>query len=194
MKTISLIFLLFMSFCSYAQNSYIVDKKGTKTVVRDDATEIILINNRISYVLEGKTWPKYVKFEDLDYASINGLLLKSFKIDGSKNAQVYFVLAESKDKTLIARSITVSSTSSSGKMTYDTDYYTMLVIDNKSNTVQKVDFRFNYKKEEEQTALVSQLIRKHFAECTLVMEYLKTCETNGNTLNMFNNTKIINCN
>ena len=43
--------LLFLTSFSFAQNSYIVDKKGNKIIVRDDATEIILIDKRVMFTL-----------------------------------------------------------------------------------------------------------------------------------------------
>jgi len=39
-----LLILLFVCSCSFAQSSYIVDKKGNKSLVRDELTQVILEN------------------------------------------------------------------------------------------------------------------------------------------------------
>ena len=193
MKNLFLHFLFFLSIFSHAQSSFIVDKKGVKIFVRDDATEVILIDKRVSYVLVGKTWPKYIKFDDLDHANINGLVLKSFKLNGSKKSQVYFVLSESNDKTLIARSITTTSNSSSGNMTFSNVSCAMSVIDKEQKSIEDVVFGIINKKEEEQAALISHLIRKYFSECKELIDYLGRREADETLLKIFNNTKFINC-
>ena len=193
MKNLFLLFLFFLSIFSHAQSSYIVDKKGVKIFVRDDASEILLIDKRVSYVLVGKTWPKYITFDDLDYAYINGTVLKSFKLNGSKKSQVYFVLSESKDKTLIARSITTMASRPSGNMSVSNVSYAMYVIDKEQKIIEDVAFNIMYKKEEEQAALISQLIRKHFSECKELIDYLGRREADETLLKIFNNTKFINC-
>jgi hypothetical protein len=193
MKNLFLLFLFFLSIFSHAQSSYIVDKKGVKIFVRDDATEVILIDKRVSYVLLDKTWPKYIKFDDLDHANINGIVLKSFKLNGSKKSAVYFVLSESNDKTLIARSITTSSNSTSGNMTYSNVSCAMYVIDKEQKMIEDVVFRIIYEKEAEQAVLISQLIRKYFSECEELINYLENREADETILNICNNTKFINC-
>lgn len=192
MKKLLFIFL-FLGVVAYSQNSFIVDNKGTKTIVRDDVVNVILIDKRISYSLVGKTWEKYIKFDDLDYANVNGKILKSINLDKSKKSQVYFVLAENNEKTLIARCITATSSSSSGRMTYSSGQYEMYVIDKEENIIESVRFLYSDKKEVEQKASVYALIKKHFSNCVKLMDFLISVEVNNEILSIFNNTAYINC-
>lgn len=182
-----------MTIISYSQNSYIIDKKGVKLFVRDDTPRVILIDNRISYSLVGKTWEKYIKFDDLDYANINGKVLKAFKLNGAKKAQVYFVIADTSDKMLIARSITTNTQSSSGRTTYSSSSYAMYVVDKNSTVISSAIFQYNDKKGAEQKALVSSLIRSHFSDCKEVIDFLSKIEEEDEILAMFNNSQFINC-
>jgi|JI7StandDraft_1071085.scaffolds.fasta_scaffold53162_2 hypothetical protein len=193
MKKIFFIFSLFVTIISYSQNSYIIDKKGVKLFVRDDTPRVILIDNRISYSLVGKTWEKYIKFDDLDYANINGKVLKAFKLNGAKKAQVYFVIADTSDKMLIARSITTNTQSSSGRTTYSSSSYAMYVVDKNSTVISSAIFQYNDKKGAEQKALVSSLIRSHFSDCKEVIDFLSKIEEEDEILAMFNNSQFINC-
>lgn len=192
MKKLLFIFLFF-GLVAYSQNSFIVDNKGTKTIVRDDVVNVILIDKRISYTLVGKTWEKYIKFDDLDYANINGKLLRSINLDKSKKAQVYFVLSENTEKTLIARCITVTSSSSSRTMTYSSGQYEMYVIDKDENIIESVNFLYIDKKQIEQNDRVKSLIKKHFSDCDKLIDLLNSAEENNEILSMFNNTVYINC-
>lgn len=91
-----LIILLFTFTGTFAQNSYIVDKKGNKSFIRPELTDVLLIDKRISYVNVGKTWEKYIKFEDLDQALIGPSLLKSFHLNQKK--ELRFILFTQKNQ------------------------------------------------------------------------------------------------
>ncbi|WP_298117691.1 hypothetical protein [Flavobacterium sp.] len=184
---------LFFTVVAYSQNSFIVDKKGTKTIVRDDVINVILIDKRISYSLVGKTWEKYIKFDDLDYANVNGKLLKSINLNKSKKSQVYFVLGENNEKTLIARCITVTSSSPSGRMSYSSGQYEMYVIDKEENIIESFNFLYSDKKQVELKASVYALIKKHFSDCVKLMDLLDSVKVNDQILSIFNNTEYINC-
>lgn len=183
--------LLFLTSFSFAQNSYIVDKKGNKIIVRDDATEIILIDKRISYVLEGKTWPKFIKFDDLDYANINGVVAKSFNFNGSKKSQVFFVLASKEGQSLIARTITYTSSSPSRSIDYTTESHNLILIDDNHNILDQIKFNFKHKEIDEQNAQIEKFIKAHFSDCLDLMAYIN--ENKTNLSNLFNNSSFINC-
>lgn len=109
-KTIILFYLLFPLFL-HSQNSYIVDKKGEKTIIRDDAIDIISIDDRISYKLPGKTWEKYITYKNLDHAILNGKYFKAFKLKRKRRG--LFVIAEEGNKKLAGISVVTTTTSSS---------------------------------------------------------------------------------
>lgn len=179
-----------------AQTSYIIDKKGTKLYVRDDATEVILIDKRISYVLVGKTWEKYVKFDDLDYAAIGSSVLKSFNLNHKKKSQVYFIYGQKEDKQLIGVAVTVTSTS--GNMSSSRTFYELYVIDNDQNIIEELKMDDSKSKDDvEKRAKIAPMIKKYFSDCPDIMSKLQdnegSDERNMTILGFLHNTKYINC-
>ena len=196
MKRILVLLSLFISAVTLAQTSYIVDKKGVKLFVRDDATEVILIDKRISYVLVGKTWEKYIKFDDLDYAAIGPSLLKSFNLNQKKKSKVYFVFGEKQDKQLIGVAITV--TTSSGNLSSSRTFYELYVIDNNQNVIEELSMDDSKSKDDiEKRSKIAPMITKYFSDCPDVMsklqQYDTTDEKNFAVLGFFHDTKYINC-
>lgn len=166
-----LLLLLLCSVSTYSQTNFIVDKKGNKTIIRDDNAEIILIDKRISYTLVGKTWEKYIKFEDLDYARIGNTTLKAFKLNNKKKPEIYFVFAEKKDKKLIGLSWTVTSTAYN--ITLSRTFYQMHVIDNDDNIIESVGFTSKIKDGEvDDRVKLAPMIRNHFSDCPKLLEIL----------------------
>jgi hypothetical protein len=191
-----LIILLFAFSSSFAQKSFIVDKKGTKIIIRDELTNIILIDKRISYVINGKSWEKYIKFQDLDYAVIGPSLLKSFHLNQQKKAEVYFVYGEKQDKKLIGVAITVTTTH--GTMSISSTYYELYVIDNNENILDQIITRSGKSKEKiENRGQIATMIRKHFSDCpdlmTKLQKYDIADEKNEAILSFFLDTEYINC-
>lgn len=191
-----LIILLFVFTGSFAQTSYIVDKKGTKTLVRPERTEVILIDKRISYAVIGKSWEKYIKFEDLDYAVIGSSVLKSFHLNQKKKSNVYFVFGEKEDKKLIGAAITVTTTH--GSLSSSRTYYELYVIDANETVLDEVDASSgNSKSKIEDRTKIAPMIRKHFSDCPEVIAKLEKYdiadEKNASILNFFFDTEYINC-
>jgi hypothetical protein len=196
MKSVFYMLCLFISAVTWAQTSYIVDKKGVKLYVRDDATEVILIDKRISYVLVGKTWEKYIKFDDLDYALIGSSLLKSFNLNHKKKSKVYFVLGEKQDKQLIGVAVTVTTTS--GNLSSSKTFYERLVIDNDQNVIEELKMDDGKSKEDiEMRSKIAPMIKKHFSDCPEVMSKLQkyddTDEKSFSILGFLLETNYINC-
>lgn len=185
-----------MSSVTLAQTSYIVDKKGVKLYVRDDATEVILIDKRISYVLVGKSWEKYIKFDDLDFAVVGSSLLKSFNLNQKKKSKVYFVYGEKQDKQLIGVAITVTTTS--GSMSSSRTFYELFVIDNNQNIIEELSLNDSKSSDDiENRAKIAPMIKKHFSDCPDVISKLQGYEAadekNYTILQFFHDTKYINC-
>lgn len=197
MKKVLLLFCSFAFFQSFAQNSYIVDVKGNKISVKDEGFDIILTDKRVSYVPEGKTWEKYIKFDDLDYALMGSSLLKSFKLNNSKKAEVYFVYGETKDRKLVGKSVTFTSTSKTG-FTRSTTNYGMCVIDNDNNIIDILSFSDSYNDSQiELRAKLAPMIKKHFSDCLQLMTKLQQFdyadEKNTAILGFFISTEYIKC-
>jgi hypothetical protein len=191
-----LIILFFVFTGSFAQTSYIVDKKGTKTFVRPERTEIIVIDKRISYAIIGKSWEKYIKFADLDYALIGPSLLKSFHLNQKKRSDVYFVYGEKEDKKLIGSAITVTTTN--GNFSSSRTYFELYVIDNSETVLDEVSaISGNSKSKIEDRTKIAPMIRKHFSDCPEVITKLEKYdiddEKNTSILNFFFDTEYIKC-
>ena len=191
-----LIILFFVFTGSFAQTSYIVDKKGTKTFVRPERTEIIVIDKRISYAIIGKSWEKYIKFADLDYALIGPSLLKSFHLNQKKRSDVYFVYGEKEDKKLIGSAITVTTTN--GNFSSSRTYFELYVIDNSETVLDEVSaISGNSKSKIEDRTKIAPMIRKHFSDCPEVIAKLEKYdiddEKNTSILNFFFDTEYIKC-
>lgn len=191
-----LIILLFVFTGSFAQTSYIVDKKGTKTLVRPERTEIILIDKRISYTIIGKSWEKYIKFEDLDHAVIGSSVLKSFHLNQKKKSNVYFVLGEKEDKKLIGLVITVMSTN--GGFTSTRTYYELYVIDNNETILEEYTNSVGASKvKTDPRTKIVPMIKNNFSDCPDLMQKLQKYdiadENNETILNFIADTEYINC-
>ncbi|RZK80072.1 MAG: hypothetical protein EOO92_08210 [Pedobacter sp.] len=197
MKNIVLFFLFITSF-SFAQSSYIVDKKGNKSLVRDDQTEVLLIDKRISYVNVGKSWEKYIKFENLDYAFLGLSYLKSFHLNQKKKAKVYFVFAEKEDKKLIGVAITMVSTTATGSIVSTKSFYELYVIDNNETVLDQIEVTSGRSKENvDLRATIAPMVRKHFSDCAEVMSKLQKYdvadEENRTILSFISDTEYIEC-
>ena len=196
MKANFVLFFVFLSMTISSQTNFIVDKKGNKSIIRDDVGEVILFDKRISYTLVGKTWEKYIKFDNLDYASIGPTILKSFKLNKKNKSEVYYIFAEKKDKKLIGVAINVTNTYS--KISSSRTFYHLYVIDNDSNIIEGVDFdSTSTNKEIEERAKLAPLVRKYFSDCPQIIESLNQFdfpnEKNTSIIGFFNNPKYISC-
>lgn len=164
-----------MAYATSAQTAFFVDKKGKKTVMRDDAVEVILIDKRISYKQVGKTWEKYIKFDELDHVKWDAYYLKTFRISGKKKDRLLFVNIESPTKKLLSIAVEVSSTSSTG-FTSSSTHYEVLVIDNSNMVIDELKFTAGNRYEDER-ALLAPMIRKHFSDCPNVMSKITSTES-----------------
>ena len=196
MKKIFFVVFFIYSFVSFSQTSYFVDQKGNKTIMRDDAFDVLLIDKRITYVLPGKSWEKYVKFEDLNYAVVGPSLLKSFKLDKKKKSDVYFVYGEKKDKKLIGIAISISV--SHGDLTTSYTTYELYVIDNDDMILDKVITQSgNSKWKIDERKKIAPMIKNHFSDCSAIMLNIlnseKEDEKSKSVLDFFNDTSYINC-
>lgn len=190
MKKIILLFCFFISFLSNAQNSYIVDKKGKKTFVRDDAIDVILIDKRISYKLPGKTWEKYITYKHLDYAIFNGRYFKSFKLNRKRKA--LFVIAEEGNKKLAGISVvTTTSRGSYSNSILRVQYY---VIENDDTILLEIKANDTKSGAAKRKKIASQ-IKRHFPNCQELIDRLNNySESDDKAILSLTNSSYINCN
>lgn len=196
MKKILLLFYLITSFTAFSQNSYFVDKKGVKTFMRDEAIIVILIDNRISYILPGKTWEKYIKFDDLDYAIIGSSCLKSFKLNHKGKSKLYYVFAEKQDQRLIGIATTVTVTN--GNLSSSHTTYELYVIDKDDNIIDELRLESgNTKSRIADRTKVAPMIKKYFSDCPMLMSKLQEYDhedgKNESIFGFFYDTDYINC-
>ncbi|MFB9080252.1 hypothetical protein ACFFLS_11820 [Flavobacterium procerum] len=196
----NLFFLVFFfSLNSYSQNSFILKKDGTKIEISDKFNDfgIINIDKRISYVIPGKTWEKYITYKDLDYASFGQYVFKSFII--KKKQKGYFVLADDVDKRLVCLVTTV--TTKQGKSLYSTiTYYDILVLDLNNNIIETLYFKGTSKSLDhvELRKKVPELIKRNFKNCPKVIERMESFNTNDeyfmDILGFFDSPVYLKCN
>ncbi len=165
--------MLFFTVNAFSQHSFILKKDGTKIQITDsfNAIDIIDIDNRVSYVLPGKTWEKYVTYKDLDYASFGPFLFKSFLI--KKKNHGYFVLADDVDKRLVSLVTTVTSTQ--GSMSVSSTYYEVLILDLNDNIIDSLNFKASRGGgNADLRKQVPDLIKKNFKNCPKVLKRLES--------------------
>lgn len=200
MKNLFFLIFSFTTFFCYSQDeAYFVDKKGKKTIIREDAIEVIGIDKRISYKLPGKTWEKYITFKDLDSLIFGDYYFKSFKID--KKDRAFFVLAEEGNRKLAGISYEVSTTSSSGRTSVH--YYDYMYVIENDNTIIEDFFitDFRNKKNVEKRKSIPTLIKNYFPNCTDLLDRIDEITSDDsdeekylNILELVQNPIYIKCN
>ena len=195
MKKILVFVLMFFFFNAFSQTSFFVDEKGKKTIMRDDSLEIIVIDKRIAYAEYGKSWEKYIKFDDIDYAIMGEYYMKSYKLINSegkaKKKSAYFVMVETDSKQLICFSyVAVGKYSSSS-------FYNIYIVDDSSNIIESFNISSSNKDIDERKNLKGT-IKKHFSECTSFMDIVNaisdTDDKHLNILSLFDSPIYSKCN
>jgi len=197
MKKIIILVSFLLPFLCNAQNSFIVDKKGKKIVIRDNMIEIIA-DGGISYKLPGKTWEKFIKLKDLDYAILNEAYFKSFKIN--KKYRGYFVVAEEGNKKLAGTSVYTTYTRKSGN--YSTTRLTVsyYVIENDNTMLFEVKATdYKHPKAIAIRKNIPKELKSYFPNCPKILERIDHCSKDPNdTLHTgilyLAKTSYINCN
>jgi hypothetical protein len=174
MKNLFLLLFLF-TLNSFSQSSFILKKDGTKIQISDKFNDfnIINIDKRVSFVLPGKTWEKYVTYKDLDYASFGPYLFKSFLIKNRNRG--YFILADAVDKRLVSLVTTVVTTQ--GSMSSTSVYYEVLILDLNDNIIDSMSFTESRGSTEERKK-VPEFIKSNFKNCPELIERLQSFVTN----------------
>lgn len=182
MKKIILFGLFIFYINGFSQNYFFVDKKGVKTVIKDDSFDLVIIDERIEYVPEGKKWEKYIKFKDIDYGLFGSYYFKSFKLikenGNSKRETAFFVLAETAERKLLANAYTVIGRYSS------VDFYEVYVIDNNNVLLDFAKVNTGGSDKDER-AKILPFIKKHFSNCKVILnEFSKYDDTDKKHLNI----------
>lgn len=193
MKNLFIIISFFTITFACAQTSYFVDKKGKKTIIRDDSVEFILSDKRIAYAEYGKSWEKFIKYEDIDNAIIGDYYLKSYQIVNNgkvRKSQVYFIIAETESKELICFTYSII-----GK-NYLTTIYDIYVID-ENNTVLDSFYIMEGSQVKGAVNNIIPTLKKHFSECSEFMNILESyndsAKSENSILSLFNKPTYISC-
>lgn len=171
MKSLFILCFFLLALSAQSQNSYFVDTKGTKTIMRDDAIEIILIDKRLSYKQVGKTWEKYIRYKDLDYAVWGDYIFKVVRVGKGKKERGFFLHAESKTHKLLTVAINISSSSNRGTV-YSYMLYEVMIVDSNYNVIEDMKFT-SLKNNTKERENVAPLIKKYFSDCEELLDDLK---------------------
>ncbi|HRB72853.1 hypothetical protein [Flavobacterium sp. WV_118_3] len=198
-KKILLLLLLVSTLTSVAQNSYFVDTKKKKTIVRNDAIDILVIDNRISYKLPGKTWEKYITFKDLDYLVHGPYKFKAFTINNKREG--YYIIAEEGSKKLVGISIVREVMSSKGTILTRSVYNYLYVLENDTTVLYDllVKDSKNKRNREKRTEIPEQ-IKSYFPNCTPLLNRIDSLLQNSSDpeflsiLELIQNPIYIQCN
>ena len=192
-----LFFLLFSLFTiiSYSQTSFFVDEKGKKTIMRDDSIEFLVRDRRIAYAEYGKSWEKFIKYDDIDYAIMGEYYMKSYKLikpnGKSKKKSAYFVMVETETKQLICYTYTAVSKYSV------TSVYNIYVVEDNGKILDSFEITSADHYADERKNIKS-IIKKHFSECTSFMETVDAIDDSDkkhrSILSLFNTPIYSKCN
>ncbi len=186
--------MCFLSISSFAQNAFFIDKKGKKTIMRDDSVEILVVDDRISYAEVNKEWEKYIRFKDLDYAIVGPYYFKSFQLINQKGKKeketAYFVVTETDSKKLLVYKYTVIGKYSS------VDYYSINIVDNNNNILDFIRFNTSVIYIGARNKITPMII-KHFSDCTEIMtefnKYPDNDDKHISVLGFFDHPTYIKC-
>lgn len=195
MKQLFILFSLLSMSYSFAQTSFFYDKKGKKTIMRDDTVEILVVDDRLSYAENGKDWEKYIRFKDLDYAIVGPYVFKSYilideKKDKTLKETAYFLVAETKTRKLLSKAITTVT-----KYGSSTTYH-IFAIDNDNKVQDYIIFNtsniyINAR------GKITPLMKKNFSDCPEVMDKFLKFDDNDdkhlNVLGFFDSPEYIKC-
>lgn len=168
--------LLLVSLSGFAQDNFFIYKKdGTKIICENGSFEPNVRNERLYYKLVGAKDKEYIKYEDMDYATLSDGKFKYF----NPKLESLFVIGEDAEKSLAYIGLQQS-------MGHSTFYqYSLYVIDNKTyDVIDKIVFTLYPSKGKSKTrGEVPGFITKYFGNCPKVMERLSYFENDGK-LNM----------
>lgn len=194
MKKLLLFGIFFIYVNGFSQNYFFVDKKGIKTIIQDTSFDLVIKDERIQYVPEGKKWEKYIKFKDIDYGLFGSYYFKSFKLKkengNSKRETAFFVLAETAERKLLAYAYTVIGKYSS------VDFYEVYVIDNNNVLLDFAKVNTGGSDTDERAEILP-FIKKHFSNCKVLLDefskYDDTDKKHLNILGFFDNLSYRKC-
>jgi len=191
MRALFILFGLILASSAQGQNAYFVDKKGQKTIMRDDAIEVILIDKRLSYKQVGKTWNKYIQYKDLDYAKWGNYIFKVVRVKG-KTERGFFLHAETKTHKLLSAAVTITSTRGSG---FSSSYmiYEVLVVDSNYKILEDLKFK-SIKSDAGDREQIGPLVRRYFSDCEgLIKQLDQTGESESEIKDFLEIPEYINC-
>ena len=168
MKNSPFYLILFCYVAAFGQSSFIQTKSGNKIDFLKNSIQVVVLDKIVAYKTpSGST--KEISFNDIDVAYFGSYKFKSFKFSENKNNYCYFVLAESKDKTMIC--IGVPDADSEDEAVNARVKYELFVLDSSNKVVDALIFS-NQKNEKgaKSRSEVHDFIRRNFEDCLNVMD------------------------
>lgn len=165
-----LLLLVLASLPVGAQN--LIEKKdGTK--IEAETIHVEPGNKRIVYFLKDNKKEMRVKFTELKQALWNGLVFKTFTIEGKDKG--FYVIAESGGKTLVSSKRTRIKSRGGFESTYN--HYEVAVLQ-QNNAIESLSFTDeNSDKKAAERSKVIPLIQTHFGQCPKLTEKVSAFES-----------------
>lgn len=153
-----------------AQN--LIEKKdGTK--IEPETIHVEPGNKRIVYFLKDSKKEMRVKFTDLKQAIWNGLVFKTFSVDGKDKG--FYVIAEAGGKTLVSSKRTRIKSRGGFESTYN--HYEVAVLQ-QGKIVESLSFTDeNSDKKAGERAKVIPMVKGHFTQCPKLAEKVSAFES-----------------
>ena len=160
------------SISGLAQDNFFIYKKnGEKIIAENGSFKPNVRSERLYYKLVGDKDEKFIKYEDMDYATLSDSKFKYF----NPKLESLFVIGEDAEKTLAY----IGLSQSMGNSTFY--QYSVYVIDNKTyDVIDKIVFTLYPSKGKSKTrGEVPGFITRYFGNCKKVMQRLSYFENDG---------------
>lgn len=187
-----LLLLVLASLPIGAQN--LIEKKdGTK--IEPETIHVEPGNKRIVYFLKDSKKEMRVKFSDLKQALWNGLVFKTFAIQGKDKG--FYIIAESNGKTLVSTKRTRIKSRGGFESTYN--HYEVAVLQ-QNNVLESLSFTDeNTDKKATERSKVIPMVKAHFGQCAKLTEKMAAFESpasdtkNTTILVLLNDPVLVKC-
>jgi hypothetical protein len=175
MKKILLLFLL-ISFNSNAEDSFIIKKDGSKSIIKTNSFRVDQNEKLIYYKLTTNDSEIKMSFSDFSCVEFGVNKFKTYKLNNSNEVRGYFVLTESNDKALISISKTDED---SNKVTYE-----FHIIDNNGQVLESHFFNniLNQKNADLRSEIYLK-IKFYFSNCFELLKRLDLYDKNNSGIN-----------
>jgi hypothetical protein len=147
---------------SYAQESFILKNDGSRIEILRNSMSLNAKRKMFDYATTDKNSEKSISYKDIDYLEYNSRKFKTFKLNNATKPDGFFVLCETKEKTLI--SIGIPEDDVEGR--FPTVNYVYHIID--SNNMILETYKFSNEDDTKNGLIrckIGQNIKNNFSNC-----------------------------